>query len=796
MKTFLLFVLSQMFFLTTIQAQSTIWEVFQPGLERRVFKNDTCSEGSYSRTDSTCNYCYEGYLIKEKYNGLSENSGYVHQDKNTGIYWINSNGLTKFDGQNYSIYHKMNSNIPTTELIKIVTDKKGNVWMSSNIGLIKFDGQNFTLYDETNSQLPGNYVGALAVDSNDNIWVGATSNNIVMPNSYYYQGGVAKISDSTWTVYLFENSYDNFGLPSNQISDIIFNENELPIVATPGGIAIFNGSQWCKSSDFEFYGVNTILLDANNNLWVGSYGDGMMSSGLHVLDYNNETCPPSPYDTYNNIFDPYDANLSYLVEGSISSIVKDSIGNIWIGLNSSMNFDENEMGRLVKYDGVSFTKYTASNSGMINSDVESLTIDKNGLLWISTFYGICTFDGSNWSKPKAPLPSSDLENITSDNNNNIWSHTDEEVIKYDRNNFHVFNSTNTILPENGINTLFIKNDTVWVGTNKGLFRYDGVNWISLNDSTSNLTNINVIEIGADNTSNIYITYYESSHTGYSPPFNLAKYNGTTWDTIANSINDKLYSIFEAKLKGDNFGNIWIGTSNDGFFKYNGSTWTTYITTNSTIPSNNTKFFGFDKDENLWFVGGFCFNKYDGIDWIKYEPDNSYDVGSSSGQALGIDMNSNIWTSGYYDGLTKFDGVSWDILEQKNTFFTTDMINEITFDNLNNAWISCHDHMYDNGSLILYKHENDTDWLVNKPIIEKVKEIILIYPNPANDYITIENNNKDFNQIKIYDIKGSLLINQKLNNENKVYVKSLSEGVYFIKVGNDNGESSSFKMMKK
>lgn len=81
----------------------------------------------------------------------------------------------------------------------------------------------------------------------------------------------------------------------------------------------------------------------------------------------------------------------------------------------------------------------------------------------------------------------------------------------------------------------------------------------------------------------------------------------------------------------------------------------------------------------------------------------------------------------------------------------------------------------------------------KNVSEKIE--VYLYPNPTNDFIIIEGTNNEFHQIKIYDIKGSLLINQELNNDNKVNVKALSEGIYFIKVGNDKGESYSFKMIK-
>jgi hypothetical protein len=62
----------------------------------------------------------------------------------------------------------------------------------------------------------------------------------------------------------------------------------------------------------------------------------------------------------------------------------------------------------------------------------------------------------------------------------------------------------------------------------------------------------------------------------------------------------------------------------------------------------------------------------------------------------------------------------------------------------------------------------------------------IFPNPTNDFIIIEGLQAELNQIEIFDIKGSLLINKEIsNNENKVDVKPLSKGIYFVKLSRNN-----------
>ncbi len=63
----------------------------------------------------------------------------------------------------------------------------------------------------------------------------------------------------------------------------------------------------------------------------------------------------------------------------------------------------------------------------------------------------------------------------------------------------------------------------------------------------------------------------------------------------------------------------------------------------------------------------------------------------------------------------------------------------------------------------------------------------IYPNPANDYIVIENFNTD-NVIQIFDITGNIVMSKSSNINNQVDVSALPSGIYYIKI---NHETNSY-----
>ena len=69
----------------------------------------------------------------------------------------------------------------------------------------------------------------------------------------------------------------------------------------------------------------------------------------------------------------YDTSNSGLPENYILCLAADGNGNIWIGSNN-----------LTKFDGINWTIYNKTNSGLPGRYVSYITIDKDGNKWIGT----------------------------------------------------------------------------------------------------------------------------------------------------------------------------------------------------------------------------------------------------------------------------------------------------------------------------------------------------------------------------------------------------------------------------
>jgi len=89
-------------------------------------------------------------------------------------------------------------------------------------------------------------------------------------------------------------------------------------------------------------------------------------------------------------------------------------------------------------------------------------------------------------------------------------------------------------------------------------------------------------------------------------------------------------------------------------KYDGTTWTTYTTTNS-LASNNVYAIGIDSAGIKWFGTDNGVSKYDGTTWTTYSRADG--LASNNVYAIGIDSAGIKWF-GTDVGVSKYDGTTW------------------------------------------------------------------------------------------------------------------------------------------
>jgi hypothetical protein len=107
-----------------------------------------------------------------------------------------------------------------------------------------------------------------------------------------------------------------------------------------------------------------------------------------------------------------------LPSNTVLAIAIDGQGNKWIGTSRG----------LVKFDGVNWSVYNKSNSGLPDNWVWAIAIDGQGNKWIGTSRGLAKFDGVNWTVYKTSnsgLPNNYVRAIAIDGQGNKWIGIDD-----------------------------------------------------------------------------------------------------------------------------------------------------------------------------------------------------------------------------------------------------------------------------------------------------------------------------------------------------------------------------------
>jgi ligand-binding sensor domain-containing protein len=208
------------------------------------------------------------------------------------------------------------------------------------------------------------------------------------------------------------------------------------------------------------------------------------------------------------------------------------------------------------------------------------------------------------------LVSQYIRSIFQDSKGNLWFGTlGEGVVRYDEKTLTYFSNADGF----NNNTVYAinedKNGNLWFGTDQGVYKYDGK---TLPTGQAGFRNYNQ----KDGLSHIDIT-----RKGI-----LVDKSGTIWvgthggvfryDPSADSKGGKSFSLFQqlppinvAGIMEDKTGNIWFASSDNGVFRYDGKTITTFAEKEG-LGNNYAGGMAEDSAGNIWFTmkNGIC--KYD------------------------------------------------------------------------------------------------------------------------------------------------------------------------------------------
>lgn len=547
-------------------------------------------------------YTFRNYSVEE---GVAQSQVYCLLQDSRGYLWLGTRGggISRFDGMSFKTYSTKDG-LCNNYVWSIKEDEQHNLWIATNNGLSKFNGMKFeNFYPEGNQKAvsvqdfviehPNEIV--LATQAGMYLFKNRRFSNLndqlhVQKQAYYT---ICKINNEYWCgngdgLSILSTQHDQFRLEKNTV---LFGEKKVAI--------------------------NVIRKDAMNQVWIGTYGDGVfVVKKNQLIKY-----APNTLLDHQTILDIYqDANqniwfatlsngacqanlisntLNWITEheglsnNHIRSVIQDRSGNYWLGTSG---------GGVCNYFGKQFVHFD-THAGLGGNFIYSIYKDSRNRLWIGTSgNGLTVLDSSRFQifNGSNGFANVKVKAIIEDNHGNIYFGTDGNGT------YMLADSTFISLPQFG--TMYIRGfakdvqGNIWMATaGNGLFKItpsgeNGMNMIVQHYTTQEGLLHDRLTCVMINQRQQIVYGTESNGIGFMQDDSVRK--------TAITVNEGLPSNSIRSLCEDRKGNLWIGTAGDGIACYvlNGMNYVKRNNDyNSSLKSNNIYLLSCDASNHL-FVG--------------------------------------------------------------------------------------------------------------------------------------------------------------------------------------------------
>lgn len=360
-----------------------------------------------------------------------------------------------------------------------------------------------------------------------------------------------------------------------------------------------------------------------------------------------------------------------LLHNSVTAVLQDSKGLIWIGTKSGLN----------RFDGYAFKTYKNKNNklGSIgNNVINAIAEDKKGMLWIGTGKGVFKYDPykesfvelKNW-------PEVYISQIVVDRDNNLWFLANYVLYKY--------NQDNNLLEHLKIHASCMAIDSsanVWLGDDDGMigiYNYQsktvGKTRMISNDVPANLRSIS--KIYPVNNQEVLIGCFKQG---------LKSFNPQTGSVTSIPLNhNENTAVYVRDIATANDQQYWVATESgiyiydrhketiENLRKHSGDPY--------SLADNAVYSLCRDNQGGMWvgtFFGGLNYYSAENSRFEKYYPQPG--ANSISGDAVREickDGKGNLWIGTEDAGINKFD------LQTKKftTYTTTEKAASISYPNI-------------------------------------------------------------------------------------------------------------------
>jgi hypothetical protein len=548
---------------------------------------------------------------------------------------------------NGSSWAELGSPYTTLKANNVVTclalDKKGNLYAAGgftdntgNYYIAKWDGNNWSSLGSGATALkPNNLIYAMSVDGLDNVYVAGGFTNSA--GKQY----VAKWDGTKWNeLGSGANSLNANGLIYSITVDIHDN------VYTAGHFANNNG---------KYY-----VAEWNGTSWseVGA------SSPLNANDY-------------------------------INCVRTDKFGNVYTGGDFTANPGEYS---IEMWNGTNW-----SQLGKMNGTVNTIAVDRTGIVYVAGFgtdssgrTDVIKWDGNSWVDlfNVGYAAGNAIRTLCLDNSGNVYAGGD---FKNGGNHSYVAKWNGTIMKELGRQGEFLRaanrilavtpdiygnvyaiGDFYNSGNVYDVAKWDGIGWLPVQSTDPTLAVGWPETMTTDSLGNIYVAgRFKNAQAEYF----VARWDGANWREVTSAIHPLRATDHITKLVTDKHNNVYatgvfVNDNNVicGVAKWNGAGWEKFI-----VPTANYwGVLGVDTAGNVYI----SYDDGHGRDLVSQAyPDSVAELGTGSNAlnapdfiyALVTDLSRNVYVSGRYNYVSKWNGSTWITLGSPLNTITIDAL---------------------------------------------------------------------------------------------------------------------------
>jgi signal transduction histidine kinase/ligand-binding sensor domain-containing protein len=438
----------------------------------------------------------------------------------------------------------------------------------------------------------------------------------------------------------------------------------------------------------------------------------------------------------NNQFQHYTVEEG-LPQSQVNAIFQDVRGNLWIGTNG---------GGLSRFTGNGFETYTRRD-GLLSDVIQQINENQNGDLVIETMLGVSVFDGQSFRNFTSPDFQFNFPSVMyRDPEGNFWFRAntysnDIEIYQFDGNDFiNMSNNFDQLKELSNRNNLAINaNGNLVVSSGEEIFEYvDQKLQKHALYGHPLLTDKNIVFFHLDNENYLWLITlddkdrleafrYKDDLERIKPPPSIdvsqlsafyEDHEGNFW--LINPFKNELYqwmdgpgnnsvNVFTERsgidfsgirsICQDNEGNIWFGSDGSGIYKYGG---TKFMSFQSSQGMENFFIWSFYQDESrrIWFgTANEGLLNWDGDTLIQYAPDENTFPGII--RIIFEDQGKLVF--GSTSGLWSFDGRTYQNQNKEYGLPEAIGVSDVYQDD-DQLWIGTY-----NQGLFLYKDGKSTQY---------------------------------------------------------------------------------------